>query len=74
LLLFAAEKFAAVNDKLTKKAVFPMGARFLDEVRKPGFGRFKFTEMRFVASKLFIVAKTMKIMMSLLIKLGDPTL
>jgi len=74
LLLFAAEKFAAVNDKLTKKAVFPMGARFLDEVRKPGFGRFKFTEMRFVASKLFIVAKTMKIMMSLLIKPGDPTL
>jgi len=51
-----------------------MGARFLDEVRKPGFGRFKFTEMRFVASKLFIVAKTMKIMMSLLIKPGDPTL
>jgi hypothetical protein len=51
-----------------------MGARFLDEVRKPGFGRFKFTEMRFVASKLFIVAKTTRIMMSLLIKPGDPTL
>ena len=28
LLLFAAEKFAAVDDKLTKKALFPVGARF----------------------------------------------
>jgi hypothetical protein len=28
-----------------------MGARFLHEVRKPGFGRFKFREVRFVASK-----------------------
>jgi len=41
LLLFTAEKFAAVDDKLTKKAPFPVGARgFLEEVRKPGFGRF----------------------------------
>jgi hypothetical protein len=28
LLLFAAEKFAAVDDKLTEKALFPVGARF----------------------------------------------
>jgi hypothetical protein len=28
LLLFTAEEFAAVNDKLTKKALFAVGARF----------------------------------------------
>jgi len=28
LLLFTAEKFAAVDDKLTKKALFSVGARF----------------------------------------------
>jgi hypothetical protein len=28
LLLFTAEKFAAVDDKLTKKALFAVGARF----------------------------------------------
>jgi hypothetical protein len=28
LLLFTSEKFAAVDDKLTKKAVFAVGARF----------------------------------------------
>jgi len=37
LLLFAAENFVAVDDKLTKKALFPVGARFFEEVRESGF-------------------------------------
>jgi len=40
LLLFTAEKFAAVDDKLTKKHFFPWARGFLEEVRKPGFRRF----------------------------------
>ena len=51
LLLFTAEKFTVVDDKLTKKRFLPRARGFLDEVRKPAFGRFKFTEVRFVASK-----------------------
>jgi hypothetical protein len=51
LLLFTPEKFVAVDGKLTKKHFLPWARGFLDEVRKPGFGRFKFTEVHFVASK-----------------------
>jgi len=51
LLLFTAEEFAAVNDKLTKKHFLAWARGFLDEVRMPGFGRFKFKEMPAVASE-----------------------
>jgi hypothetical protein len=40
LLLFTAEKFAAVDDKLTKNHFFPWARGFLEELRKPGFRRF----------------------------------
>jgi len=74
LLLFTAEKFDAVNDKLTKKHFSPWARGFLEEVRKPDFGRFWFTGFDSLPVKLFIVAKTMRIMMSLIIKPEDPTL
>jgi hypothetical protein len=51
LLLFTAEKFAAVDDKLKKKDFSPWARGFPEEVRKPGFRRFKFREVRYVASK-----------------------
>jgi hypothetical protein len=68
LLLFTAEKFAAVDDKLTKKALFPVGARFSRRSAETWLSSLLVYGVRFVASKLFIVAKTMRIMISLIIK------
>jgi hypothetical protein len=51
LLLFTAEKFAAVDDKLTKKALFPVGARFSRRSVEAWLSSLLVYGVRFVASK-----------------------
>jgi hypothetical protein len=51
LLLFTAEKFAAVDDKLTKKALFPVGARFSRRSVEAWLASLLVYGVRFVASK-----------------------
>jgi hypothetical protein len=51
LLLFTAEKFAAVDDKLTKKALFPVGARFSRRSAEAWLSSLLVYGVRFVASK-----------------------
>ena len=51
LLLFMAEKFTAVNDKLTKKALFPVGARLSRRSAEAWLSSLLVYGVRFVASK-----------------------
>ena len=51
LLLFTAEKFAAVDDKLTKKALFPLGARFSRRSAEAWLSSLLVYGVRFVACK-----------------------
>jgi hypothetical protein len=73
LLLFTAEKFAAVDDKLTKKALFAVGVQFSRRSAEAWLWSLQVYEgCPSLPLKLIIVAKTMRIMMSLIIKPGDP--
>jgi hypothetical protein len=72
LLLFTAEKFAAVDDKPTKKARFAVGARFSRRSAEAWLWSLQVSGGALRCLKLFIVAKTMRIMISLIIKLGGP--
>jgi hypothetical protein len=51
LLLFTAEKFAAVDDTLTKKALFPVGERFSRRSAEAWLSSLLVYGVRFVASK-----------------------
>ena len=69
-----AEKFTAVNDKLTKKALFPVGARLSRRSAEAWLSSLLVYGFDSLPLKLFILAKTMRIMIGLIIKPGDPTL
>jgi hypothetical protein len=57
LLLFTAEKFAAVDDKLTKKALFLVGARFSRRSAEAWLSLLLVYGVRFVASKTLALSQ-----------------